>query len=92
VAGRTLGAALIFKGLDLREGWIVPRVAVSAQDATGGFLYTPSASRWADYYVSGGIRRQYVTTREQREIDTEQGPSPSDTTLEGCGSACRRSD
>jgi hypothetical protein len=47
--------------------------SVSGQDATGGFLYTPSASRWADYYVSGGIRRQYVTTREQREIDTDQG-------------------
>ena len=73
VAGRTLGAALIFKGLDLREGWIVPQVTVSGQDVTGGFLYTPSASRWADYYVSSGIRRQYVTTREQRDIDTDQG-------------------
>ena len=73
VAGRTLGAALIFKGLDLREGWIVPRVTVSEQDATGELLFTPSASRWADYYLSGGVRRQFVTTREQRTIDTEQG-------------------
>ena len=73
VAGRTLGAALIFKGLDLREGWIVPRVTVSEQDATGELLFTPSASRWADYYLSGGARRQFVTTREQRTIDTEQG-------------------
>ncbi len=73
MSGETLGAALIFKGLDMREGWIVPRVTVSGQDATGELLFTPSASRWADYYVSGGVRRQYVTTREKRTIDTEQG-------------------
>ena len=74
VTNRKPGAALIFKGLDLREGWIVPRVTVSGQDATGELLFTPSASRWADYYLSGGARRQYVTTRESRTIDTEQGP------------------
>ena len=73
VTNRRLGAALIFKGLDLREGWIVPRVTISGQDATGELLFTPSASRWADYYFSGGVRRQYVATREQRTIDTEQG-------------------
>ena len=28
VTERTLGAALIFKGLDMREGWVVPRVTV----------------------------------------------------------------
>ena len=74
VTNRKPGAALIFKGLDLREGWIVPRVTVSGQDATGEILFTPSASRWADYYVSGGTRRQYVTTRESSTIDTENGP------------------
>jgi len=73
VANRRLGAALIFKGLDMREGWIVPRVTVSGRDATGEILFTPSASRWADYYFSGGVRRQFVTTREKRTIDTEQG-------------------
>jgi hypothetical protein len=74
VTNRKLGAAFIFKGLDMREGWIVPRATVSSRDATGEVLFTPSASRWADYYVSGGVRRQYVTTRETRTIDTEQGP------------------
>jgi hypothetical protein len=73
LSGQTLGAALIFKGLDMREGWIVPRATVSGRDVTGELLFTPSASRWADYYVSGGIRRQYVTTREKRTIDTAQG-------------------
>jgi hypothetical protein len=73
VTNRRLGAAFIFKGLDLRQGWIVPRVTVSDRDATGEALFTPSASRWADYYFSGGVRRQFVTTRETRTIDTEQG-------------------
>jgi hypothetical protein len=74
VTERTLGAALIFRGLDIREGWVVPRVTVSPRDATGELLFTPSASRWADYYVAGGGRRQYVTTRETRTIETDRGP------------------
>jgi len=74
VTNRQAGAALIFRGLDLREGWIVPRATVSARDASAEILFTPSASRWADYYVAGGFRRQFVTTRESRTIDTEQGP------------------
>jgi hypothetical protein len=74
VANRRLGAAFIFKGLDLREGWIVPRVTASGHDVTGELLFTPSASRWADYYFSAGVRRQYVTRRESRTIETEQGP------------------
>jgi hypothetical protein len=73
VSARTVGAALIFKGLDLREGWIVPRITVSKNDATADLLFTPSASRWADYYLAAGARRQFVTTRERRTIETEQG-------------------
>jgi len=81
VSNRTLGAALIFRGLDLREGWIVPRVTVSKEDATAELLFTPSASRWADYYFSGGARRQFVTTRERRTIDTEDGPRDIDVLI-----------
>jgi hypothetical protein len=81
VSGRSLGAALVFKGLDLREGWIVPRVTISSRDATAELLFTPSASRWADYYLSGGVRRQFVTTREQRTIDTDQGRQEVDVLL-----------
>jgi hypothetical protein len=73
VVNRSAGAALIFKGLDLREGWIVPRVTISGKDATAEILFTPSASRWADTYLSAGAWRQFVTTRERRTIDTEQG-------------------
>jgi hypothetical protein len=81
VTNRTLGAGLIFRGLDLREGWIVPRATVSKDDMTGELLFTPSASRWADYYVSGGFRHQFVTTRETRTIDTEQGPREIDVLI-----------
>jgi hypothetical protein len=81
VSGRTLGAALVFKGLDLREGWIVPRVTVSSRDATAELLFTPSASRWAGYYLSGGARRQFVTTRERRTIDTDQGRQEIDVVI-----------
>jgi hypothetical protein len=82
VSNRRVGAALIFKGLDLREGWIVPRVTVSGEDATGELLFTPSASRWADTYFSAGARRQFVTTRERRTIDTEQGRREIDVLVE----------
>ena len=74
VTERTLGAALIFKGLDIREGWIVPRFTISPRDLTTELLFTPSASRWADYYVSGGARHQYVTTTDTRTIETGEGP------------------
>jgi hypothetical protein len=73
LAGRAIGAGVVFKGLDLRQGWIVPRATFSNQDVTAEMMFTPSASRWADYYVSGGVRRQYVTTHETRTFDTDQG-------------------
>jgi hypothetical protein len=81
VTGRALGAAFILKRKDLREGWIVPRVTISKRDATAELLFTPSASRWADYYLSGGVRRQFVTTRERRTIDSEQGRQEIDVLL-----------
>jgi hypothetical protein len=81
VSDRRPGAAMIFKGLDLREGWIVPRVTVSGKEATAELLFTPSASRWADTYLSGGVRRQFVTTRERRTIDTELGRQEIDVVI-----------
>ena len=54
---------------------------VSKHDATAELLFTPSASRWADDYLSGGARRQFVTTREPRTIDTGQGPQEIEVLL-----------
>jgi hypothetical protein len=47
---------------------------VSDRDASTDILFTRSASRWADYYLAGGVRRQFVTTRETRTVETEFGP------------------
>lgn len=71
--GSRLGAAVVVKGIDLREGWLVPRLTVDNVTASGELMYTPSASRWADPYVSMGVQRQFTTVTERRTIDTEQG-------------------
>ena len=68
-----LGVALVFKGLDMRQGWILPKVTVSGVDYTANVLFTPSASRFADYYISGGVRRQYDSVKRTSTIETENG-------------------
>ena len=50
------------------------RRTVSGVDATVNALFTPSASRFVDYYVSGGLRRQYEPVEKSVTIDTEDGP------------------
>ncbi len=59
-----IGAAVIVRGLDLRAGWVVPRLTVDGTAASIQALYTPSASRPVDPYVAGGVRRQFEATRE----------------------------
>jgi hypothetical protein len=72
-ADDNLGRALVFKGLDIHQGWILPKVTVSGVDYSVGALFSPSASRFADYYVSGGIRRQFESVEKSVTIDTEEG-------------------
>ena len=67
------GLALVFKGRDIHQGWILPKVTVSGVDASVNALFTPSASRFADYYISGGIRRQFEPVEKSLTIDTEEG-------------------
>jgi hypothetical protein len=71
--GGQFGGAVVLRGLDLREGWLVPRLTVEQVSASGEMMFTPSASRWADPYFSVGARRQFSTVRESRTIDTENG-------------------
>lgn len=56
IDSRWLGASIQGPGLDLREVWLVPRLLVNRG---WGFeaMITPSASRWADWYVAGGYER-----------------------------------
>lgn len=71
--GSRIGAAVVVKGLDLREGWLVPRFTVDDVKASGELMFTPSASRWADVYFSAGAQRQFKTVTETRTVDTEEG-------------------
>jgi hypothetical protein len=68
-----LGVALVFRGLDLRQGWVVPKINVNGFTASGGLMYTPSASRFFDWYLAGGLHRQYETITETIEIDAPDG-------------------
>ncbi len=70
-----LGLALVFKGLDIDQGWILPKVTASGVDASINALFSPSASRFADYYISGGLRRQFQAVEKNITIDTEDGPA-----------------
>lgn len=67
------GAALVFRGFDLRQAWLVPKINVSASAASFGALYTPSASRFFDYYLAAGARRQFRSVEVEREIVTLRG-------------------
>ena len=42
-------------------------------DATANVLFSPSASRFADYYFSGGLRRQFKPVERTVTVDTEMG-------------------
>lgn len=68
-----LGLGMVFRGLDLRQGWIVPKVNVNGYSASAGLMYTPSASRFFDWYLAGGVRRQFASRTETVKIDSEAG-------------------
>jgi hypothetical protein len=68
-----LGAALVFRGLDLSQGWIVPKVNVNSFSVSLGAMYTPSASRFFDWYLVAGPRWRFDETEETRTIETEEG-------------------
>ena len=68
-----LGLGLVFRGLDITQGWILPKLTVSDTDYSASLLFTPSASRFADYYVSGGVRRQFKPVERTVTIETEGG-------------------
>ncbi len=62
--GSQVGAAIVVRGLDLRPGWLVPRFTVDGTRASAQVMFTPSASRRADVYVSAGAQRQFDTVTE----------------------------
>lgn len=68
-----LGVSMVFKGLDLTQGWIVPKINASGTAASIGAMYTPSASRFFDWYLAAGPRRQYRALDIKTTVDTEEG-------------------
>jgi hypothetical protein len=70
---RRLGVSLIFLGTDVGVGWIAAKVNANETSASLGGLFTPSASRFADYYVAGGVNRIFTTTSFDAEVETEEG-------------------
>jgi hypothetical protein len=72
-AGERRGAALVLRGLDLREGWLAPRLTIDEVSASAELMFTRSASRWSDTYFSIGVKRQFSSFTETRSIDTEYG-------------------
>jgi hypothetical protein len=72
VAGQ-LGVAVVLRGLDLREGWLVPRLTVDQHTASAEMMFTRSASRWYGGYFSAGVLRQFNAVTETSTVDTDQG-------------------
>lgn len=53
---RTVGGAVTFRGVDIGQGYLLPRFTFT-RDADLGFeaLFTPTATRFLNWYVSAGI-------------------------------------
>lgn len=55
-----VGGSIQGPGLNLREVWVVPRFLL--MDGWGAeALFTPSASRWVDWYAACGYERDIIT-------------------------------
>ena len=88
---RGVGVALVMGGTDVGLGWIAAKINVNDSAGSIGALFTPSASRFADYYVAGGLQRLFTSTQFDVQIDTEEGrrevafalPPTTDMYIEG---------
>jgi len=59
-----LGVSLQGPGLDLGEFWVVPRVTL-VDGVSTDLIFTPSASRWADWYVALGYEHLLQRSRDE---------------------------
>ena len=78
---RGLGVGLVMGGTDIGAGWIAAKINISESIASIGVLFTPSASRFADYYVAGGLHRLLTDTRFDVQLHTEEGRMENSFTL-----------
>lgn len=78
-----IGYAIQGPGLDAREFWIVPRVRLTRNDGYSvDVLITPSASRWADWYVAAGYDRLEQRVDKATGLDDPDFPAYSGPAFE----------
>lgn len=63
------GVSLILRGLNRGEIWLVPKFNVQNKSLSGELLVTPSASRWADWYVALGPEYFKKVTAQEAGVD-----------------------
>ena len=79
-----LGFTFIFRGIDTKMFWAVPKWNLMRHNSGYDLLITPSASRWADWYVTIGadhfreltknVRGEEIVTRKDEwALATEAG-------------------
>jgi hypothetical protein len=65
----TMGVTFVFRGLDGGVVWAIPKVNIMREQLGLDLLFTPSVSRWADWYVTVGTDRIDGKTQE---VDGEE--------------------
>jgi hypothetical protein len=56
---RGAGVSFMLRGLDLREGYLVPRFNWVGRDVSAEMLFTRTAAQFSSWYLSSGIAREY---------------------------------
>jgi hypothetical protein len=65
----TVGVTFVFRGIDGGVVWAIPKVNLMREHTGLDLLFTPSVSRWADWYVTVGTDR---IKSKSEEIDGEE--------------------
>jgi hypothetical protein len=65
----TVGVTFVLRGIDAGMVWATPKVNLLREHLGLDLLFTPSVSRWADWYVAVGADRIKEKTEE---IDGEE--------------------
>ena len=78
---RELGVSFIVRGIDLGEGWLVPRVAICNGISTE-LLFTPTASSWSSAYGSAGWEWEKAESHQENGVAVEDEPKRNDFVAE----------
>ncbi len=76
------GWSVLLRGANLGIVWVVPKFNVQSKSISGEVLFTPSASRWADWYLTLGPEFLREVTREENGEDVVVRDSEWEPALE----------